>query len=71
MKIISDKQLSFYNEKWDTIEYETGSSYRNYKLEDRVIMLDNGIILHIGCEHGKDVTLEMVITHLKELNKCL
>ena len=71
MKIISDKQLSFYDEKFDTIEYETGAhSYRDYKLEDHRITLDNGIVIHVGCEHGKNVTISMVIDKLKELFRC-
>jgi len=69
MKIISDRLLSRINEETGYMEHKCGAlDYRDINLEDHLVTLDNGISLHVGCEHGKQITIDMIIKQLAYLS---
>ena len=69
MKIISDKQLSFYNKELGYMEYKGGSlTYLDINLEDHLVTLNNGYKIHVGVEIGKKVTIDMVRRQIRANN---
>ena len=66
IKIVRDRQLSFYDKDTGYMEYESGSVMYRGGLEDHLVTLSNGISIHVGCKHDTSPTMDDVIITLYE-----